>query len=577
MTWWQWQESNTIDIKTDSEGQIMIFFLSTLAFVVLVGLVSLRHKFFKAFKSLCIAAFIAAIFTAGVYFTTERVLYTREISVTALNEANPVAEGTEIYIRGVIADGRWSDAKDVFDTGWLSDDGKLYWRSYDVPDGYPDTIKGKVLYKNDLSVVFDSNKWRGKAAVRLSTGETQTVDCFNASDSDQETAFTIESVKQDHSRTLRILSSVGFALLFAVLLLLLYREETVLPVRETLTASRIVYIDLLKIVGAAAIVYLHLMSPYQFMDNPQQWKLGLLFNSATRFAVPVFLMISGALLLSKQNDSMTLLPKRLLRLSVPLLFWSICYILIGNRNNAGFDFIKELLTIPFNHKQGHLWYVYNLIELYLLAPVLIPLYNALSNKRRLWFVAVGLLIPGFFDMLKNLIGLSVPNMIALTWTHIGIPEIALVFLGKLLYDHHGELTKKVKLSACGGGYALIVLGNGYLSLKNHAPAEAFFVHTSLPSVLFGVGVFLTFSIFENRLNALGTKSRSVIAGFSALTMGTYLMQMFVITVLGMVRPATWEELKSCQYVFLIGAEVFLICLALTFVLSKIPWVRKLIG
>jgi surface polysaccharide O-acyltransferase-like enzyme len=265
------------------------------------------------------------------------------------------------------------------------------------------------------------------------------------------------------------------------------------------------------------------------MDNLQEWKFGILFNSATRFAVPVFLMISGVFLLSKKNDSRKVLPKRLLRLAVPLLFWDICYIIIGNWNNADFDFIEELLTIPFSHKQGHLWYVYNLIELYLLSPVLIPLYNVLSNKRRLWFVAFGLVVPGFFDMLKNLIGLAVPNMIALTWTHIGIPEVALIFLGKLLYDHQGELTKKVKLLTCIGGYTLIVLGNGYLSLRDHVPAEAFFVHTSLPSVLFGVGVFLIFSIFENRFKTLGVKIKSFVTGISGLTMGTYLMHMFVIT------------------------------------------------
>jgi surface polysaccharide O-acyltransferase-like enzyme len=515
-------------------------------------------------------------FAAGLYFTTEKALYTHEISVTALNEANPASEGTEIYIRGIIADGSWSNAKDVFGTSWFSNGGKLYWRSYDVPYRYLDTVKGKVFYKNNLTIVFDSNKWRGKAAVRLGTDEVQIFDCFGETDFDRDTSFTIESTKHDYSRSLKVITVVGFLLLFTVLTISLYLEETVSPVQNTLMANRIFYIDLLKIICAAAIVYLHLMSPYRFMDNMPQWKLGLLFNSATRFAVPVFLMISGAFLLSGKNDSRILLLKRLLRLAVPLLSWSICYILFDNRNNIGFDAIKELLTIPFKHTQGHLWYLYNLIELYLLAPVLIPLYNVLSNKRRLWFVALGLLIPGFLDMLKNLIGLSAPNIIALTWTHIGIPEIALVFLGKLLYDNHSKFTKKVKLLTCVSGYAAIVLGNGYLSLKNYAPAEAFFVHTSLPSVLFGVGVFLMFSSFENKLNALSIKIKSIIAGLSALTLGTYLMHMFVITVAGIVCPEIWEKLKSCQYVLLIGSEVFLICLALTFVLSRVPYLRKLV-
>jgi hypothetical protein len=198
---------------------------------------------------------------------------------------------------------------------------------------------------------------------------------------------------------------------------------------------------------------------------------------------------------------------------------------------------------------------------------------------RLYFIGVGLIVPGFLDMLKNLEDLPVPNMVALSWTHIGTAEIGLAFWGKYLYDNQGklELAKKIKVLTAILGYALIVLGNGYLSLKNGSPAEAFFVHTSLPSVIFGIGVFMTFSIFEKRLNALGAGAKSVISEVAGLTMGTYLMHMFVITVWGMIYPVIWEKLKSCQGVLLIGSAVFLICLDATFVLSRVPGVKKVLS
>jgi surface polysaccharide O-acyltransferase-like enzyme len=560
------------------DGNMIIpIVVCALAVVVLVQLIPIHHKAYRIFQALCAAAFVTVLCAAGVYRVAEKALYTRTMSIEALGEANSAAEGTEVFVRGLLADGNWIDAQAVFDDSWLSDGGKIFWRSYEVHDGYPTMTVGRIFCRNSLTVVFESNKWRGKAAVRLNAGEPEIFDCFSATEFDQDASFVFADIQQDSGRTLEKLTGVCTILLFAALsAALLYprakRGQTAGGGRD-----RVVYIDLLKIAGALAIVLLHLMSPYQFMDSPRQWKISLLLNSATRFAVPVFLMISGNFLLSGKNDSRTPLKKRLFRLAIPLLFWSLCYIVIDNWESASWNIGKELLTMPFNHKHGHLWYIYNLIELYLLAPILIPLYSALSDKRRLYFIAVGLLIPGTCDMLKNLIGLPVPNIISLTWTHIGIAEICLAFLGKFLYDHREALTKRVAVLAAGGGYALIVLGNGYLSMKNTAPAEAFFAHTSLPSVLFGVGVFLLFALFEKRLNALGAGAKSVLSTISGLTLGTYFMHMFVIIVLGWSYPAMWEKLKSCQNVLWIGGLVFLFCMALTFVLSQIPGVKKLVG
>ena len=85
-------------------------------------------------------------------------------------------------------------------------------------------------------------------------------------------------------------------------------------------------------------------------------------------------MISGALLLSKKQDITSFYKKRFGRILIPTIIWSIIYIFYDSFIDNGciefYDIITKILLIPFQTQTGLLWFMYVLIGIYLVAPIL---------------------------------------------------------------------------------------------------------------------------------------------------------------------------------------------------------------
>lgn len=82
--------------------------------------------------------------------------------------------------------------------------------------------------------------------------------------------------------------------------------------------ARIVYIDWMRIVAAMMVVMIH-TSGMLYMNNPEgsfSYLLGFWNQELVRPAVPLFFMISGALLLRPGNDAN---PRKMVRKAIKLL------------------------------------------------------------------------------------------------------------------------------------------------------------------------------------------------------------------------------------------------------------------
>jgi surface polysaccharide O-acyltransferase-like enzyme len=157
------------------------------------------------------------------------------------------------------------------------------------------------------------------------------------------------------------------------------------------------WINNLRLIALFAVIVLHTTSPVMELYNKAQlslWLVGDFYNSLVRFAVPVFVMISGALLLHREYELGDFLKKRMLRIVLPFLFWSLVYI--------GYEFYNEDLTYTGNTwetirqvlhllKYGssyHLWYVYMLIGLYLFVPIISKFVRNATENEILYFLVV---------------------------------------------------------------------------------------------------------------------------------------------------------------------------------------------
>lgn len=67
----------------------------------------------------------------------------------------------------------------------------------------------------------------------------------------------------------------------------------------------LLFFDLLRCIAAIAVVAIHVLAPYRNELNVipfDQWASAVTINGLSRWAVPVFIMITGALMLSDQRE-----------------------------------------------------------------------------------------------------------------------------------------------------------------------------------------------------------------------------------------------------------------------------------
>lgn len=178
--------------------------------------------------------------------------------------------------------------------------------------------------------------------------------------------------------------------------------------------------DLLRIICAFAVVAIHVSAQFIGAMTGDSQYAGAVFqdvfnsiawNVLSRFAVPCFVMLSGAFILAndKNADFSFFYKKSRRKFFLPLLLFSFLYYLYSNILIIGGHFIIQkpdilswgvffepllnwLKGVPFYH----LWYMYMLVGLYLFAPVLILLKKQIGDKffeRTAWSL---LLVSGMF-------------------------------------------------------------------------------------------------------------------------------------------------------------------------------------
>ena len=148
---------------------------------------------------------------------------------------------------------------------------------------------------------------------------------------------------------------------------------------DNLSPSRIFYADVLRFFAIIAVIILHCSSDYveQYGDvSPATWWAGTAYNGASRLCIPLFVMLSGAFLLKpgKYITMKELFGKRMVKILLPLLFWSVIYICWETSRAEegwnGFDLketIKGFLQEPVAY---HLWFLYMMAGIYLVYPVI---------------------------------------------------------------------------------------------------------------------------------------------------------------------------------------------------------------
>lgn len=150
--------------------------------------------------------------------------------------------------------------------------------------------------------------------------------------------------------------------------------------------GKIISFDIIRILACLMVIFMH-------APLPSEQANGIFLSSLSYLTAPcigLFFMVSGSLLLPIQTDTSCFLRKRLGKVIAPTLFWSLFYIAANFiKESLQSPLMKEWISIPFS-AQGNpvLWFMYTLIGLYLLAPIISRWLERASQKEMEFYLGL---------------------------------------------------------------------------------------------------------------------------------------------------------------------------------------------
>ena len=323
--------------------------------------------------------------------------------------------------------------------------------------------------------------------------------------------------------------------------------------------QHIVWLDVVRFIAMFTVVCCHCTDPFNFYPgtapNIGEIKLwGAIYGSVLRPCVPLFVMITGALLLPVRGDASTFYKKRIPRVFYPFLIWSVPYNLfpwitglLGLNPQIILDFfpyageevmqqsfsvsLEYILMIPFNFSilAVHMWYIYLLIGLYLYLPVFSAWVEKASERAKLMFLlawGVTLLLPYYYQFVSNYLWGTC------SWNSFGMLYAFAGFNGYLLLGHYlKNLEWSLKKTLAIGipmfavGYAVTFLGFRHITaLPEYTDEmlELFFTYCSLNVVMMTIPVFM----LAKKVKVNSERMKKALANLTVCGFGIYMIHYF---------------------------------------------------
>ncbi|HWY78815.1 MAG TPA: acyltransferase family protein [Candidatus Sulfotelmatobacter sp.] len=331
--------------------------------------------------------------------------------------------------------------------------------------------------------------------------------------------------------------------------------------------------DLIRILAAFFVVFSHSTDRfvlYTILKDSTAWNIIYYMNTLSRVAVPLFIILSGYLLLNKEKITNTknFYIKRVSRILYPFIIWLTIYYgwtIYWDQTKLTPGFILQTLWT------GNIWHLYFLIiilELYLLTPCL----ERFKTKKQQTVLFWSLLALSIFCSLLTIFHIDVKNY-SLT---MFIPYISLFFAGAYLRDLKVTKLWTIIFFVFYLSLAFITnkIANGNMStmiVYNYSP-------TLLPMT---ICLFLALKNFHKNF---GTKLltgplEKVIAYIGRLTFGIYLLHFLVLDlVLKDLHLLPWElHAPLILWACVPSIITFIISFIVIAFIKKLPYSYYLIG
>lgn len=303
--------------------------------------------------------------------------------------------------------------------------------------------------------------------------------------------------------------------------------------KTIVSEKRIEYLDCLRIMATIAVIMIHVAARkwYSTDINSFQWLTMVMYDGVVRWAVPVFVMISGVVFCRDGKWDIAIIYKKYVaRIIIAFIFWSLIYTINSGIKN-GLDFEEWLIS--FFRGPYHMWYLYMIVGVY----ILIPFFKVIINSEILtrYFLLLSLFFTFIIPFVEKICSLQ--NMQIATLIEGGIGKLNFHFtLGYVSYFILGFYLNKINIDGkmkrliyFGGiiGFLLTPVLTLQISWLKQMPDETFYDYFALNVLLESIAVFVFVKNNYYKLNITGIRKR-LVEKLSKFTFGVYLVHVLVI-------------------------------------------------
>lgn len=338
-------------------------------------------------------------------------------------------------------------------------------------------------------------------------------------------------------------------------------------------------IDLLRIYACFSLLPFHYCT-YGQMSTPISFQYtNEVIKSLFGFHVPLFLMIGGALFLSKESISIKrLYAHNIAHIVLIYVFWSAVYgvfdIILNIGNVKGLRDLLVWFVMDIRDSHYHLWYLPMIIGVYILVPLLHVAFGNGRNPLILKYISAVFVVFGILIYTLLLIPVKADTYhTMLTKLDVGSFSgwLGFFIIGYYLFQNRNRISEKLM-------NILIVLSIVSLVMVivinlERVPAEGINTYMSYFSMPCFVIESTTFLGFVRMKECPSEKKKGLIASIADCMLGTYCIHDLVMSLVHMV----FDFIPDSMFIVRIAIVVpisFVLSVLIVFALRKIKIMRK---
>lgn len=345
------------------------------------------------------------------------------------------------------------------------------------------------------------------------------------------------------------------------------------------SCTRVYFFDFMRIIAAFAVIMIHISADFikGFDVATAEFVCGNVFSCVSRFAVPVFLMISGALMLDEKKY---LPPKKMLgyaaNITVLTFTWAFLYAVMYYvvkpfAFHETFSFQAVVRAMFFGHY--HMWYLFLTIGMYLITPLLrcfINIANAPLIRKYLILSGTVCFVVPFLNEIVNLFAVEQNTLTAFVGKfHLDFACEYLIYYVLGWYIANVEIKKNTRIFLYFCGFAGLMCT--YIGTKSFPVEGSYYLSNSslnvfLYSSALYVYIYYLFNQKQYTLNAFWIK-------ISNFTFGAYLIHCIYLFALKLLCRGIQPAIVQILVTFVCST---LLSFVTVFVMSKIPYIKKLV-